>query len=134
MQFHTITCYKCKERFGMADDTYSHLKRSSQGFWCPNGHEQHFRPGKTDAQILQEQLDEERRRVQRLEQRQAMLEYDREAAERSARAYKGQATRLRNRAAAGVCPCCNRSFANLRTHMSKQHPGFAKLELVAENG
>lgn len=46
-----------------------------------------------------------------------MTEYQR-------RAQKGQNTRLKKRIAAGVCPCCNRSFANLREHMAGQHPDF----------
>lgn len=48
----------------------------------------------------------------------------REGAERSASAYKGQATRLRNRIKAGVCPRCNRTFQNLQRHMAGQHPEF----------
>lgn len=53
----------------------------------------------------------------------------REAAERRASALKGVATRMRNRAAAGVCPCCNRTFSQLATHMKKQHPDFGKQDV-----
>lgn len=44
------------------------------------------------------------------------------------RAQKGQNTRLKNRIAAGVCPCCNRSFQNVARHMAGQHPDFQKHE------
>jgi hypothetical protein len=57
----------------------------------------------------------------------AQLTHERDqrlAAERSASAYKGQATRIRNRVGAGVCPCCTRTFANLARHMAGQHPDF----------
>lgn len=54
----------------------------------------------------------------------------RDHAERQASARKGQVTRLKNRAAAGVCPCCTRSFENLRRHMTTKHPTF-KAEEVA---
>jgi hypothetical protein len=47
------------------------------------------------------------------------------AAEHSARAYKGQATRLRNRAKAGVCPCCKRTVSQLARHMASKHPDFS---------
>lgn len=40
------------------------------------------------------------------------------------RAQKGLATKLRHRAAAGVCPCCNRTFANLARHMGTKHPDY----------
>lgn len=26
--------------------------------------------------------------------------------------------------ACGVCPCCNRSFTNVRRHMTSQHPDY----------
>jgi hypothetical protein len=48
----------------------------------------------------------------------------REAAERSAAAAKGNVTKLRKRAAAGVCPCCNRTFLALQKHMAHKHPDF----------
>ena len=38
---------------------------------------------------------------------------------------KAAKTRLKNRVGKGVCPCCNRSFANLKRHMASQHPEFA---------
>lgn len=33
---------------------------------------------------------------------------------------------LRNRAAAGVCPCCNRTFEQLGRHMTTKHPEYVK--------
>ena len=39
-------------------------------------------------------------------------------------AAKGQISKLKKRASAGVCPCCNRSFQNLRRHMGNKHPEF----------
>lgn len=51
-----------------------------------------------------------------------MWQDEAEAVKRSAAAYKGAATRLKNRAKAGVCPCCNRTFQNLARHMASQHP------------
>ncbi|WP_341896421.1 hypothetical protein [Sphingobium sp. YR657] len=119
-----ITCYRCSVPFGLERTSYEHLKRSSQEFHCPYGHKQHFVAGKSEAEKLREQLDEERRRRQRVEQDRAYHIEARESAERSARAFKGQVTRLRNRAKAGVCPCCNRHFSQLERHMASQHPDF----------
>lgn len=39
-------------------------------------------------------------------------------------AARGQVTRLKRRAANGVCPCCTRTFADLKRHMANQHPDF----------
>ena len=41
-----------------------------------------------------------------------------------ARSQKAAKTRLKNRVASGVCPCCNRTFKQLAAHMSRQHPEF----------
>lgn len=43
---------------------------------------------------------------------------------RSRNVTRGHLTRIKKRVSCGVCPCCNRSFENLRRHMASQHPGF----------
>lgn len=51
------------------------------------------------------------------------------AEERSHSATRGHLTRAKKREkriAAGVCPCCNRTFQNLARHMSGQHPDFPR--------
>ena len=45
--------------------------------------------------------------------------------ERSRSAIKGHLTRTKNRVKNGVCPCCKRSFENLRQHMETKHPEYA---------
>lgn len=42
------------------------------------------------------------------------------------RAEKGAKTRIKNRVANGVCPCCTRTFQNLHRHMETKHPEFKK--------
>jgi hypothetical protein len=32
--------------------------------------------------------------------------------------------KARKRAAAALCPCCNRSFVQLRRHLASQHPDY----------
>lgn len=36
-----------------------------------------------------------------------------------------EAKRLARRARRGVCPCCHRSFVNVKKHMDGQHPAYA---------
>lgn len=36
--------------------------------------------------------------------------------------------RVKTRVHNGVCPCCNRSFANLRRHMTTKHPEYQTAE------
>jgi hypothetical protein len=78
-----------------------------------------------EAERLKQQLaqkDDEIR--QERERARARLE----RSERSAAAYRGQVTRLRTRAKAGLCPCCNRSFQDLHRHMATKHPDFDPAE------
>lgn len=42
----------------------------------------------------------------------------------SLRATKAAKTRLKKRVAAGVCPCCRRTFQNLARHMATEHPSY----------
>ncbi len=101
----------------------------SKGGWdCPNGHRRVYR--ESEADVVRRERDLLKQRIAQKDDEIRFQRQHREAAERQAAARKGQITRLKNRAAAGVCPCCNRSFENLRRHMDHKHPGF-KAEEVA---
>ena len=114
------TCCKCKTSMALPEDLYHAAKKSEKiTFHCAYGHPQHFVQGETD-------LERMRRRAERAEQRVAHRDDTIDSLERSVAAQKGNVTRLKNRAAAGVCPCCNRSFQNLHRHMQNKHPGFTK--------
>lgn len=90
--------------------------REQTAIYCPLGHT-YVTSGEGEAAKLRRQLESERHKAGRL-----AAELDQ--AEASARAYKGAATRARKRAGAGVCPCCKRSFSQLRRHMASKHPDF----------
>ena len=49
----------------------------------------------------------------------------REKAEHQTRAVRGVVTKLKKRAANGICPCCKRTFAQLARHMATKHPEYA---------
>jgi len=65
----TEECAKCKFPIHMLRSTQEFLRSSCQTFYCLSGHAQSYRPGKSDAEKLQEQLDAERRARQRAEQK-----------------------------------------------------------------
>lgn len=119
----------CGMPFSLPKPLHESARRDSAvSFYCPVGHANHFRESDADkyrreAQRLTQQLamkdDEIRRERERVEQ-----------AQRSAAAYRGQVTKLRTRAKAGLCPCCNRSFQDLYRHMAAKHPGFDPAENV----
>lgn len=125
MNFTTVICCNCGVPFGMQPGYIEHLRESHAWFYCPNGHRQHY-AAETEAEKLRRQRDQLQ---QRLAQRDDEIEFQRkgrEHAERSAAAFKGQVTKLKKRGAAGVCPCCNRTFQNLGRHMATQHPDYTE--------
>lgn len=86
--------------------------------YCPLGH-QHQPAGEGKAKRLQRQLD---RSEARARERLAELETER----RRHSATKGTVTKLKKRVGKGVCPCCNRHFANVERHMGTKHPDYVE--------
>lgn len=118
----TITC--CNEACGMSFQVPSWWDKGRREtharFFCPNGHGQSY-TSESDADKFRRERDSARQQLARAEQ-EAMEAH--QLAIKAERAKK----RLEKRAAAGTCPCCQRTFSNMNTHMRKQHPTF-----VAEN-
>lgn len=127
--FEEQDCIRCGVQFGVPIGYTARRREDKQTFYCPNGHSMAY--SESEADRLRTERD---RLAQRIAQRddeikdkQAEIERQRalnEAAWRRVSAAKGQITKLKNRAAKGVCPCCNRHFTNLERHMHSQHPGF----------
>jgi len=120
-----VNCYSCGVFYLIPDiiEKAALERRGPNGrtVYCPNGHEWYY-VGQTEAEKLRQERD-------RLQQR--LAQKDDEIAEkaREVSAAKGQITKLKKRASAGTCPCCNRTFQNMATHMRKQHPDFSKPDL-----
>src|SRR6185312_12270379 len=127
-----IDCFRCKELFGLEEGTYRQLLRSHANFCCPWGHSQHFVEGESEETKLRRERDRLKQDAARLEEIAARERRYREAAERSGSAFRGVATRLKNQAAAGQCPCCGKTFNNLVWHMQAKHPDLASTEVTEE--
>lgn len=121
-----VRCYLCDVSFGLPDTLQQRRRNDGKEWFCPNGHGQVYK--ETEADRLRKQLETEQRRVIQLRSERDAASRNREAAERSASAFKGQATRLRKRIGNGVCPCCNRHFSNVERHISNKHPEFVGAE------
>lgn len=115
----TMVCGKCGITFAMPDELREAcLRDHSKSWYCPNGHSRVF-VGQTTAEKAQE-------RANALARQLASREDDLRCERLSHRATKGQLTKVRKRAAHGVCPVpsCQRSFANVERHVASQHPDF----------
>ena len=116
------TCGECGLIFGLEAAFDATKQRDGTTFYCPNGHARVYRETalqrmERTAKRTQELLEAERRANESLRK-------DKERLYRQRAAACGQVTRLKNRAKAGVCPCCNRTFSQLARHMADKHPEF----------
>lgn len=127
----TQTCCNCGILFAVTQDFDNARLKDHQTFCCPSGHWQSYR-GETEEAKLKKKLLEEAKQREFLEKQNRDLRYDVEFANRQVSAKKGQITRLKNRAARGLCPCCNQHFIDLQHHMKAQHPDFETQEEIAE--
>lgn len=123
LTYEEITCCNCMVPFAVSDYVYRELKRTHNTFYCPVGHAQHF-TGESEVEKLKRELQSVKSDATWYKRRaeNAQAEYDGE--KRSHAATKGKLTRIKNRAAHGVCPCCNRYFANMDRHMTSKHPDY----------
>lgn len=125
--FEIVTCCKCSVQFAMPTELQRRRLDDRGDFYCPNGHSQHY-TGKSEAQRQQERADLAERRLANAQENARIARAEQVTTRRQLSAAKGQLTKTRNRIAKGVCPCCNRSFANVARHMAGQHPDYAAKE------
>ena len=114
-----VECFHCQAVFGMTDTEIERLRRNHKSFYCPYCKGGQCYPGTSDLEKLKNELAITNR----------SLDYarrDTDFFKRSAASHKGKTTELKNRAAFGVCPCCKRSFKQLRSHMKNKHPEFVE--------
>lgn len=109
-----VECW-CGIRHAIPAELDRQAHHNGTGVHCPLGHTWVYKQTKADR--LERELAEERRR------RQAARDLL-DAEQRSHSATRGHLTRSKKRAAAGVCPCCNRTFQNVARHVSTKHPEF----------
>lgn len=112
---HICNCIHCGLPVLAPSSLESEIRNRAKTFYCCNGHEMAYRESEADrlkARLAQAERERDGARARA------------EMADRSAAAHKGKLTELKNRIHNGVCPCCKRSFQNLRRHMSTKHPDF----------
>lgn len=138
-------CPNCGIRFAAPASFFAARRKDCGKFYCPNGHVLSWH--ETDADRLRQERDLLKQRLAQKDdelkhkdqQIESIRSYWQDAEDRVSHesrrvsAAKGQVTKLKNRAAAGVCPCCSRSFQNLKSHMATKHPAFAAEVQAADN-
>lgn len=124
LTMNNITCSSCGVVFAVAASYENERRQDRKTFWCPNGHALRF-----NGRTKDEEIRELKQTIERRERALNDVREQRDRASRSAQGYKiaasrarGERDRIKTRVAAGVCPCCNRTFQQLARHMASKHP------------
>jgi hypothetical protein len=119
IELEVDSCCVCGVIHAIPKQMRDHYYNFGGRWYCPNGH--HIGWNAKDSKSRADKLESEIARLNSsLVYKNELLEIER----RRTAAAKGETTKLKNRIANGVCPCCRRSFANLHRHINKQHPNF----------
>lgn len=113
----------CHMSFAVPDTVYRKWQETGQTWYCPNGHGRVFKNNPIRAELAAM-----KRAAEYLEADLKREQERRQHHQRSAAIVKGKLRKLKERVAAGICPCCRRPFANLMRHIQHKHPGFATQE------
>lgn len=109
----------CGHKIVMTAEHYKACSKDRRVWYCTVcGCSRQF-VGETEAQQLRRERDAAL-------QREETLRFERDQAQKALVAKSKEALRLKKRAANGVCPCCTRSFQNLKRHMATKHPDHAQ--------
>lgn len=120
------TCPRCGGIYAIAQEYFNEAKQLGgfkQCWTCPYCKEERgFSESELDR--VRKQLESERARAAQLS---SSLQSVREERDRHWTERKKLQTRTRNlklRVKHGVCPCCQRTFKQLATHMKAKHPDY----------
>lgn len=119
----TYECWVCGVPFGLGWQLEQNLRRDGSTFFCPKGCRLAF--GESKESRLQQEVTRKQAELDQAYAARDQARRDTARVEREKAAVKGHLTRAKRRISKGVCPCCNRSFANVRRHMASQHPQYA---------
>lgn len=124
MSLVTHRCW-CSVEHAIPEELDRQARQSGHSIYCPLGHQWVMRNSENDN------LRRERDRLKQENARIAGVAFDAEVARSKA---ENALKRHKKRAAAGTCPCCNRTFSNMARHMKSEHPNFNVVPLREANG
>lgn len=120
----TMSCGQCGVPFAIPEFMRAEKQESGGTWYCPNGHPRVY--GECDSDKYRKERDAAIR-ARDLARVSAQAAQDQaRAARRQVSTLKGQLTRARKRAGAGVCPVpeCHRTVKQLADHMATKHPDY----------
>lgn len=130
-QKHTVwTCKSCGVVATCPSDLYAEFRKSGGYAACPNGHKWGWSKEDSEDEKIRRERDRLKQQIARKDDQIAQERANRKHTERQLSAQRGVVTKMKKRASAGLCPCCNRTFQNLHRHMQSQHPEYTAEEVA----
>ena len=122
---YVVDCPTCGILHGIPELLKERRLEGGGSIYCPNGHNWHFI--ETEAARQRKRADSLAAQLGRSETARRAARDQAQAAERSAAAYRGVATKMRNKIANGVCPVpdCRRHFTDVQAHIASKHKDWA---------
>lgn len=118
-------CITCGVVFTVPLAAYEHQREKGGYHYCPNGHPQGWSVDGSEIGRVRRERD---RLAQQIAQKDDEIRHTRQRwneAELALEKEKATRTRVERRVHNGVCPDCNRSFANLQRHVATKHKAAA---------
>lgn len=107
-------CTICGITFLMPKNYVSMLRETHNTFYCPNGHHLYYYQ-KTDAEKLKDRLRQKENELAQATTAKIQIEVQLD-----------KANEKLNRVASGQCPCCDKKYKHLASHMASKHPESVK--------
>lgn len=122
VSFTLMTCPECGLMYGVPEPWRLERKGNGLTWYCPNGHTRYYVQGETElakANRLKREMELQlQARINEEQHLRLVVEKERDSERRKRR-------KIEKRIAAGVCPCCNRTFDDLHRHMQTKHKDYA---------
>jgi len=115
----TMICGECGCEFAIPEDMRAEKQRNGGSWMCPNGHSRIYK--ESDAVKFKRLYEQEQREAASLRETAA-------AAKRAQQKAEKKIEQIKKRTAAGICPCCNRTFSQLAKHMHAKHSEYLQLQ------
>lgn len=110
----------------MSREHYDACRESNRRWYCTVCGAWRVFVGETTIQQLRRERDAAKQREETLRAQRADLEKKLSLEREILASERKSKDRLKKRLKNGVCPCCTRSFQNLRRHIASKHPEFDK--------
>lgn len=123
VEFVFSECLTCGVTYCVPKTMYDNQHQKGGFHTCPSGHSQGWSKQESELEKLRRERDRAQQRIAEVEdeKREAVAR-----AEAKTKKLEREHKRMKKREAAGTCPCCQRTFSNMSTHMKREHPDFVR--------